>query len=54
MQRRNAKAGLPHGRNGFHYRQQYGVIVLCKNEREQARAYNVLRRRGYDCKVVTV
>jgi len=42
------------GRNGFRYRQQYGVIVLCKNEREQTRVYNVLSRRGLDCKVVTV
>ena len=42
------------GRNGYRYRQQYGVIVICKNERHQARVYNVLRRRGFECKVVTV
>jgi hypothetical protein len=42
------------GRNGFKYREQFGVIVLCKNERDQARVYNVLRRRGHDCRVVTV
>jgi hypothetical protein len=47
-------AGLPRGKNGYRYRQQYGVIVICKNERHQARVYNVLRRRGLDCKVVTV
>lgn len=45
---------LAPGRNGFRYREQYGVIVLCKDEREQARTYNVLSRRGMDCKVVTV
>ena len=42
------------GRNGFKYREQYGVIVLCDDERRQARAYNALRRAGYRCKVVTV
>lgn len=42
------------GRNGYRYRQQYGVIVICKNEKHQAQTYNVLRRRGHDCKVVTV
>ena len=48
------KARPAPGRNGFRYRQQYGVIVMCKNERHQARLYNVLRRRGLECKVVTV
>lgn len=47
-------AGPRLGKNGYRYRQQYGVIVICKNERHQARVYNVLRRRGLDCKVVTV
>lgn len=42
------------GANGFKYRQQFGVIVQCKNERDQARTYNVLTRRGFKCKVVTV
>lgn len=42
------------GRNGFKYRGQHGVIVLCDSERHQARAYNALRRAGYRCKVVTV
>ena len=35
------------GANGFRYRQQFGVIVTCKNERHQRRVYNVLTRRGY-------
>lgn len=42
------------GQNGFKYREQYGVVVICKNERHQARVYNVLRRRGMECRVVTV
>lgn len=51
---RGTKERKAPGRNGYQYRQQYGVIVICKNEREQARIYNVLRRRGLECKVVTV
>lgn len=42
------------GANGFKYRQQFGIIVQCKNERDPARLYNVLTRRGLKCKVVTV
>ena len=42
------------GANGFKYRQQFGIIIQCKNERDQARLYNVLTRRGLKCKVVTV
>ena len=42
------------GANGFRYRQQFGVIVTCRNERDQQRVYNVLTRRGLACKVVTV
>jgi hypothetical protein len=44
----------PPGRNGFRYRQQYGVIVVCAHERDQAKTYSRLRRLGYACKVVTV
>lgn len=49
------KADAPRfGANGFRYRQQFGVIVVCKSEREQQRIFNVLTRRGLTCKVVTV
>lgn len=44
----------PPGRNGFQYRRQYGLIVICAHERDQARTYSRLRRLGYTCKVVTV
>lgn len=55
MRTTRTKADAPRlGANGFRYRQQFGVIVLCKNERDQARVYNVLTRRGHRCKVVTV
>ena len=34
------------------YKEQYGVIVICKNEQEQEKIYGELLNRGYDCKVV--
>lgn len=36
------------------YSEQYGVIVLCKDEREQERTYQRLVDEGYECKVVAV
>ena len=51
---RDVHIGPRFGANGFRYRQQFGVIVTCKNERHQRRVYNVLTRRGLACKVVTV
>jgi hypothetical protein len=29
------------------------VIVVCRDENEQERAYNDLTERGYECRVVT-
>ena len=39
---------------GFNYKEQYGVIVMCKNEEEQEKIYNHLTEEGYECKVVAV
>ena len=36
----------------FNYKEQYGVIVMCKNESEQEEIYNRLTAEGYECKVV--
>lgn len=36
----------------FNYKEQYGVIVMCKNELEQEEIYNRLTTEGYECKVV--
>lgn len=33
---------------------QFGVIVMCKTEKEQEAAYNKLTAEGYACKIVTV
>lgn len=37
----------------FSYKEQYGVIVVCKDESEQEKVYNTLLEMGYECKVVT-
>lgn len=36
----------------FNYKEQYGVIVMCKDESEQEKIYNHLTEEGYECKVV--
>ena len=38
----------------FNYQQQYGVIAICKDETEQIRVYNELKKQGLTLKVVTV
>lgn len=43
------------GRNGYRYRQQFGVIVVCEDEKAQERAYARLQRIGFKkLRVVTV
>lgn len=49
-----ARSLRPLGRNGFAYRQQYGVIVLCDDEPAQRRTYEKLKRAGFTLRVVTV
>ena len=38
----------------FNYKEQYGVIVMCKSEEEQENVYNRLTEEGFECKVVSV
>lgn len=38
----------------FNYKEQFGAIVMCKNEEEQEQIYNRLTEEGYECKVVAV
>lgn len=38
----------------FTYKQQYGVIVICKDEKEQQSIYEKLMELGLTLKVVTV
>lgn len=37
----------------FNYKEQYGVIVICRDEAEQKEIYDRLHSEGYECKVVT-
>ena len=37
---------------GPRYKEQYGVIIICVDEAEQERVYNVLTAEGYSCRVV--
>lgn len=38
----------------FVYKQQYGVVVICKDENEQRAIYERLHAEGYKLKVVAV
>lgn len=39
---------------GINVESQFGVIVMCADESEQAAVYDRLVSEGYSCKVVTV
>lgn len=34
------------------YAEQFGIIVMCDNEKHQEKVYNFLNKEGYNCKVV--
>lgn len=38
----------------FNYKEQYGVIVICKDEQEQQAVYERLLAEGLTLKIVTV
>ncbi len=38
----------------FSYKQQYAVVVICKDEKEQETIYNRLKNEGFKLKVVAV
>lgn len=38
----------------FNYKEQYGVIVICKTEEEQKAIFEELKEKGLTLKVVTV
>lgn len=40
--------------SGFSYKEQYAVVVICKDEKEQEEIYNRLNEEGYKLKVVAV
>jgi predicted 3-demethylubiquinone-9 3-methyltransferase (glyoxalase superfamily) len=40
--------------SGFTYKEQYAVVVICKDEKEQETVYNRLKNEGHKVKVVAV
>lgn len=44
----------PLGPNGFRYRPQYGLVVVCRDERHQAQLFKQLQRDGQRVRVVVV
>lgn len=42
------------GRNGYKYREQYGVIVICRDSSHQEQVYKGLKDQGHKVRVVTV
>lgn len=42
------------GKNGFKYRDKYGLIILCKDAEDQELLFNKLKAQGYKLRVVTV
>lgn len=40
--------------SGLNYKEQYAVVVLCKDEQEQEAVYNRLKEEGHKLKVVAV
>jgi hypothetical protein len=42
------------GINKFCYQQQYGVIIICRDEAEHRQTYERISALGYKCKAVRV
>jgi len=40
--------------SSFKYKEQYAVVVICNDEKEQESIYNRLKEEGYKLKVVAV
>lgn len=38
----------------FNYKEQYAVVVMCEDEKEQEKIYTRLLKEGYKLKVVAV
>lgn len=42
------------GKNGYKYREQFGVVVICADEAHQQQVYEALKNQNYKLKVVKV
>jgi hypothetical protein len=40
------------GKNGFKYKERFGVIVICENEAHHRAVYEALTAQGHKCKAV--
>lgn len=40
--------------NGFKYKEQFGIVVICKDESEHKATLVALQNGGYKCKAVRV
>lgn len=40
--------------SGFSYKEQFAVVVICRDESEQEAVYNRLKKEGFKLKVVAV
>lgn len=49
-----AKTKKKNASKPFLYKPQYGVIVICKDEKEQKRLFDSLQAKGHHCKIVVV
>ncbi len=54
MENKSVRTKKTPGENGFQYKEQFGVIVVCKDEDEHKAVYERLKNLGYNCKVVRV
>ncbi|WP_419348303.1 hypothetical protein [Acinetobacter defluvii] len=41
-------------RNGYQYKPQWGVLVVCTNEKHQQSIYEQNKAKGLKCKVVSL
>ena len=54
MAQSNTSPAKPLGKNGFRYRPQWGLVILCKDERHQAQLHRQLTGEGHKVRVVAV
>lgn len=42
------------GKNGFNYKPQWAVVLICNDEKHQIEIFNEMKSRGFKLKVLTV
>lgn len=54
MAQTKTPSAKPLGKNGFKYRPQWGLVILCKDEGHQAQLHRRLVADGHKVRVVAV